>query len=399
MLDPVGQGYGCDMDPAITLEVLPAGFGDCLLVSCPIQGRTWRLLVDTGPDETYQALRRRLQAIPLDAGGRRHIDLFVVTHIDHDHIGGAKLMLEDAELALSFGDVWFNAPSQRRVRGVAEGESLAQILGASDVALPWNEAWDGKVVATPAGRGGIEVVGEGLPRLTVLSPTPDKLESLFASWAKELARLRRKERDKAEAERAPTRGAAMDLKALASKRTALDRAAPNGSSIAILIEHQGASVLLCADAFADVLVPELQALVRKRGQPGGEPLAVDVLKLSHHGSRANVTTDLVGAVSAKHFVVSTNNSYFRHPNAEALARVITASDRPVIWFNYDTLQNRRWADPELMQRHGYDVRYPEDVDQGIKIELLGASSPSASPHETGSRHTLRRDSFPPLEPI
>ncbi|MBK8864097.1 MAG: hypothetical protein IPN37_08790 [Betaproteobacteria bacterium] len=50
--------------PAVALEVLPAGFGDCLLVSCPVGRSTWRMLVDTGPDETYLTLRRRLLQIP-----------------------------------------------------------------------------------------------------------------------------------------------------------------------------------------------------------------------------------------------------------------------------------------------------------------------------------------------
>ena len=44
---------------AITLEVLPAGYGDCLLISCPVGRRTWRMLVDTGPDECYPGLRSR----------------------------------------------------------------------------------------------------------------------------------------------------------------------------------------------------------------------------------------------------------------------------------------------------------------------------------------------------
>jgi beta-lactamase superfamily II metal-dependent hydrolase len=356
------------MDPAITLEVLPAGFGDCLLLSCPVPDGTWRLLVDTGPDEAYSSLRRRLLALPLGADGHRHIDLFVVTHIDHDHIGGVKLLLEDAELALTFGDVWFNAPPRRHVRGVAEGQSLAQLLGASEAALPWNEAWTGEPVAIPAGSGGIEVVGDGLPRLTVLSPTPERQQALYAVWAKELARLRRKERDAAETERGPSRGAVLDLEALARKRTATDRSVPNGSSIAILLEHNGASVLLSGDAFPDVLVPELKALAQKRG---GGPLSVDVLKLSHHGSRANVTTELLQAITAKHFVVSTNNAYFKHPNAEALARVITGTERPVIWFNYDTPQNRGWAEPGMLQRYGYEVRFPEEAGEGVSIELPG----------------------------
>lgn len=367
------------MDPAITLDVLPAGFGDCLLVTCPTSGRPWRMLVDTGPDETYPALRRRLLAIPPETDGRRHIDLFVVTHIDHDHIGGAHLLLQDADLRLTFGDVWFNAPPRRRVRGVAEGESLAKVLGAPEADLPWNLAWRGEAVVTPAGQGGVEIAADGWPRITVLSPTPERLQALWKVWAKELEKLRRKERDKAEADRGQTRGA-VDLEALARRRTALDRAVPNGSSIAVLLENQGASVLLSGDAFADVLVPEIQALALKRGQPPGSPLAVDVLKLSHHGSRANVTTDLLKAVRAKHHVVSTSNAYFKHPNAEALARVITAGQQPVLWFNYDTPQNRQWADPGLMQRYGYEVRYPGsgapgDTD-GVVIALPGTQTQS-----------------------
>ena len=57
--------------PAVVLEVLPAGFGDCLLVSCPVGRSTWRMLVDTGPDETYPTLRRRLLQIPKASDGKR----------------------------------------------------------------------------------------------------------------------------------------------------------------------------------------------------------------------------------------------------------------------------------------------------------------------------------------
>ena len=49
--------------------------------------------MDTGPDETYPALRRRLLQIPRGDDGERHIDLLVVSHIDHDHIGGARRLL------------------------------------------------------------------------------------------------------------------------------------------------------------------------------------------------------------------------------------------------------------------------------------------------------------------
>jgi glyoxylase-like metal-dependent hydrolase (beta-lactamase superfamily II) len=180
--------------PAITLEVLPAGYGDCLLISCPVGRRTWRMLVDTGPDETFPTVKTRLAQLPADAHGKRHIELFIVTHIDHDHIGGASLLLNDRSLGLTFGDIWFNAPPKPAVRGVAEGESLAQLLGANDIALPWNKAFGGKEVVNN-GDGGFKALPgpPGAPRLTLLSPTPARLADLFKVWDKELARLRNKE--------------------------------------------------------------------------------------------------------------------------------------------------------------------------------------------------------------
>ena len=149
---------------AIRLEVLPAAYGDCLLIECPVGKRTWRMLVDTGPDDTYPVLRTRLAAIAPNADGRRHVDLFVVSHIDHDHIGGAGRLLADQSLKLNFGDVWFNAPGERRVRGVKEGQALAEMLGAPGVVLPWNRAFGGGHAVTPDGQFLEVATGRGAPR-------------------------------------------------------------------------------------------------------------------------------------------------------------------------------------------------------------------------------------------
>jgi len=354
--------------PAITLEVLPAAYGDCLLVSCPVGSGTWRMLVDTGTDEVYPVLRQRLEKLPVAADGKRHIDLFVVTHIDHDHIGGASLLLRDKALGLVFGDIWFNAPPAVKTRGVAEGDALGELLGAGGVALPWNLAWAGQPVCTPAEGGSVEWTAKrGAPRLTLLSPTPRQLQDLYKVWDKELERLHRKERDAPAPEPPHERGGPASLHDLAARDTPLDHSVPNGSAIACLLEHQGASVLLCADAFPNVLVPALKALVAKRGLHG--PLAVDALKLSHHGSRANVTTDLLAAVKSPQHIFSTNNAIFKHPNEEAVARVIVAGGEPTLWFNHDTEHNRRWDAPALKSQHRYQTRYPARPGVGVTLEL------------------------------
>ena len=161
-----------------------------LRATCSLKHGPWRLLVDTDTDECWPSLKARLARLPV-VDGTRHIDLAVITHIDHDHIGTAGLMLSDTSLGLKFGDIWFNAPPQPEARGVKEGGTLASILG----------------------------------------------------------------------------GKHADLEALANKITATDRAPANGSSIAILLEHRGASVLLCADAHPTVLAPALRALAVHRRLP------------------------------------------------------------------------------------------------------------------------------------
>ncbi len=348
------------------LEVLPASFGDCLLLTCFVGNTEWRLLVDTGPDETYPALRRRLLQIPLGQDGFRTIHLFVVTHIDHDHIGGAALLLADAELRLKFRDIWFNAPPTPKPRGVAEGARLAALLGAGSVDLPWNKAWSGSPIFT-AGPGAFkELGGQPLPRITLLSPTSDSLGDLFAVWARELATLRAKGRDPTEAP-SVTRGPALSIEELAKRSTAMDSAVANGSSIALLVEHQGASVLLGADAFSTVLVPAIEGLAKKRGVT--VPLRMDILKLPHHGSRANVTQDLMRVVHADHYVVSTNGDRFKHPDQEAIARVIVGSRSPTLWFNYVSEQTRPWGDPGLQKRYGYAARFTQNAEAGVTIEL------------------------------
>ncbi len=356
--------------PAITIEVLPAAYGDCLLIQCQVGKRTWRMLVDTGPDETYPALKARLAELPVDAKGQRRLDIFVVTHIDHDHIGGAGLLLNDKSLALSIGDIWFNAPPRHLARGVAEGEALAGLLGTSRSPLPWNVAFGGKAAVTPGDGGFLELrTARGAPRITLLSPSPDRLIDLFKVWDAELAQPRRKESTKDLTPEVLTRGAeALDIPALAQRVTPTDRSAPNGSAIALLVEHRGASVLLGADAFPTVLGPALTGLARHRKQVG--PIKVDAFKLSHHGSRANLTAELLSAVQASHYVFSTNNAIFNHPDDEAVARVLVhGGSRATLWFNYPTLRNRRWSDESLQRKFGFSAVYPQSDSSGVTLKL------------------------------
>ena len=350
--------------PAITFEALKAGYGDCLLVDCPVGRRTWRLLVDTGPDECLPAVVERLAAIPLNAAGKRWIDLAVISHIDHDHIGSAARLVADASLKLEFGDIWFNAPKRPKTRGVAEGIGLAAVLGSSAKGLPWNLAFGARDVVT-----GPELFCEvphkrGEPRITLLSPTRETLDDLYKVWEREVPKV------KVPPEPKPifSTREALDVPALAARSTPEDRAPANGSSIAFLIEHKGASALLTADAFPSVLKNALDALARNRRQ--ALPWTIDLMKLSHHGSRANTTSSLLDVVRAPHVVVSTNGAIFGHPDGEGIARVVLHGlPGTRLWFNFQTEHTAPWANAELQRCYGYSAIFAPPGKAGVVVAL------------------------------
>jgi hypothetical protein len=312
----------------------------------------------------------------LGKGGAVFFDLAVVSHIDADHIGGMLPLFAGRDVKVTFGDIWFNGlpqlpdPGTSRSRSVAQGEELVSLLSgqAGAVKLPWNERFDRAAVMTRNDGDHLALAwpDEG-PTLTLLSPTPRRLEALRKVWTSELLRVQRGEAAELPSAEPPL--PLDDLRAIAAIKTPRDQSEANGSSIAFLLEHAGRSCLLAADAFSPVLGNALTSLANARD---GRPIEVDVFKLPHHCSKKNVTTNLVEVAPARDYVVSTNGERFSHPDDIALARVLTAGSRKrTLWFNYRNAWTERWSDKALQDKYGFAARYPETPKGGVRIELPG----------------------------
>jgi beta-lactamase superfamily II metal-dependent hydrolase len=372
---------------SLVLDVLPAQEGDALLLACRGRDRLHHALIDAGTPSTAPAVLQRLRAIP---GGV--LDLLVVTHIDSDHIGGVVKLLADSSFDLKIGDAWFNGhkhlPDVQRPRGVADAERLTAVLtGNAGIQrrIPWNAAFAGDAVVRPDDLPDGSGVAGPLPviefpwglKLTILSPTRRALANLRNDWQKYLDALHRglPSPQTRQPVRIATRGL-VRLEDIAARKTNDDSAPPNGSSIAFLAEFDGRSLLFAADAHPKVLIPALRALARERGRSSSsaKPLQVDVFKLPHHGSRANVTLELFDLVKARHYITSTSGRRFKHPDEEAMARVITkgrpsARVTPTLWFNYATPTTSPWMDPALAERYRFRVAAPVAGSTGVSIRL------------------------------
>jgi hypothetical protein len=88
-----------------------------------------------------------------------------------------------------------------------------------------------------------------------------------------------------------------------------------------------------------------------------------------------VTLDLILAVQARHYIVSTNGAIFGRPDEEAKARVILkGGSQRKLWFNYVNEHTSRWIDPMMQKRCGYSVGVPSPGKTQLIIELQAAAS-------------------------
>ena len=217
----------------LALEMLPADQGDCLWIEYTDAGQTRRILIDGGTQSTYSRLKKRIEALPLQ---QRRFELFVVTHIDSDHIGGAVKLIDEPPEGLIFSDVWFNGfrhlPKPDDELGAKQGEELTRMLVEGKI--PWNKAFKGKGIAVFDDEDLPHVELDGGLTLTVLSPGIEQLKRLYPKWDKEMAKLRAGQSEDESTPRPEDElGGGLDVVALANSHFKEDKAEPNGSSIAL----------------------------------------------------------------------------------------------------------------------------------------------------------------------
>jgi len=378
-----------------TVEMLPAYLGDSLWVEYGRPEKPNRFLIDGGLVGTVERIKEKIHAVADAEGGTCRLELLVLSHVDADHIEGLIKLLGTKGLPLQIEDLWFNGrqhlpppnvSKDDEFLGAKQGEFLAALI--RERGLPWNKAFDGKTIyvrradqgTLPRHRlpGGMELV--------LMSPTFTELLTLSKTWEKELeaAGLLHATHEELLAALAKERKLApdddflgaeeIDVAELAGSKQRKDTSAANGSSIAFVGTFEGKRCLFAGDAYWDVL--EASA-ARLAAEEGTDRLALDSFKIPHHGSRNNMGDPLLARLDCRSFLVSTNGNTFKHPDAEAIARIVGGSqrsdprsDEPIhLVFNYRTKFNDRWDRDDLRRAWNYTTTYPAAGDGGILVPL------------------------------
>ncbi len=306
------------------LHVIQACQGDCLMLEYGTGAKPRYILIDGGPETVYEDhLRQHLLKIR-DRGG--NLDLAIVSHVDDDHIFGVLQMMSELQQQRKEGkketigvkELWHNSFSQtlgsdietrfrawnaglaprrggalrlsdRRDRSIKQGDELTRDVGALQIPLNPEFPASHLICLDDAPIN----LGFGNLHLHIVGPTQKNLKALKKKWLEWLAEQEKKKRL-----RSPARAAE------AAKLA--DESIPNLSSIMVLAEYAGKTMLLPGDGTGNDL---LKGLDQAHLLNADKTLKVDLIKLPHHGSQRNVTRKFFQTVTADQYVISANGMY------------------------------------------------------------------------------------------
>lgn len=351
-----------------SLEAVYAQKGDALILHFGKESERHFILIDGGHRGVYESfLRPRLTQLQLEeptrlVNGRLPLDLAMVSHADEDHLLGILDMfkhLRNEELVgerapVSVEALWFNgfedligkpaggdavvsnlaevASAEGGVAGIlpqtlVENEGLRAVVAstgqgrqllkdAAALGLDVNPEFEGELVMRDGEHESVTQHAGGL-NFTVLGPDKPRIDQLRKKWAADLKSILKKEKEAADA-------ASFD-----------DASVFNLSSIMVLAELEGKTMLLTGDGRGDDLIDGLKA--QGKLDDSGK-IHVDLFKLPHHGSNRNVAVDTFEHITANHYVISANGEH-DNPDADTLAMLVqgrakTRKDEFTLYFTF-----------------------------------------------------------------
>ena len=168
----------------------------------------------------------------------------------------------------------------------------------------------------------------GAFQLTVIGPFSEDLDVLRKDWNKwlethreQLEDLRRRMREDAGRLRASELELVPPplLEAASALGDRSDGTPPNLASLMLLAEADGRTVLLTGDGHAREIERGLKEAGRLDAQ---DQMHVDVLKVQHHGAKANITEEFARAITADAYVFCGNGE---HGNPEPAVEELSST--------------------------------------------------------------------------
>jgi beta-lactamase superfamily II metal-dependent hydrolase len=333
----------------LEIKIFQVFCGDCIsIVYTDEEANSKSIIIDAGYAQTYHSTLKQ------EIVKMKEVDLFVITHMDDDHIGGMTSLIKEHPI-LPIKKFWFNyCPIDSDISTqITSKISVGQALKLRDYLRKTS-------IISPTILKGFEC-HIGLVNLKVLSPNEKSYEKYVKLFPidetenKFLNKISARENDY--------------LASVESFRDVPfieDSSIPNGGSIAFLFQLLNFKMLFLADAHPSVIVEGLTNL----GFSKENKIPVDYVKLSHHGSSFNINETLIDMIDCKNYIISTDGSKHQLPNKKTLSKILLRQTINSInfIFNYDNQITRNIFTLEEQNQFGFELVYPSEGENYYLIK-------------------------------
>ena len=341
-----------------TIKMLKADIGDAFIIEVKEGEESFTMVVDGGPKATQRTIVEEIAQL-------EHIDLMILTHYDSDHIRGIlHFFAKYPEKAKQVEKYWVNCPHIRvRNNGqVSPNEmytlkNLFMDLETEENQLNWrDEVLQGVPYDSP----------NGLVHIEVITPTAEARtlnEQYYDEHVVENRKVSAEFSDRVKADYDTP------LDVLANRKITPGEQVVNNSSISFLMtinSEPQKKILMLGDVKSGDVYQYLTELREGEKFSKEHKLKVDAVKVPHHGSRYNLTSELLDIIECDQYLISTCGGpetkegkvpTYNHPDRMTIAKILLHDDRNkeqriTLHFNY-TLED--------MEKKGALILHPEEL--------------------------------------
>lgn len=343
------------------IKFLKAGNGDSILLSFNDGKEDRNILIDGGVEETYYMNSagsggELKNEIDLIRSREELVDLLILTHIDNDHISGLLKWFElDDKAHKLIKNIWFNS-GKLIANYLKEPDNEDLQIGLkifSDSKTGVHEAIEFENYLEQKGiwKKNLIIQGQKLEesgvKIQILSPDETQLKRLVKEYRKvtgDPAYTTAKEKDWDKSIKSFN-----EEESKADFKFTQDNSVKNGSSISFILTLNDKNFLFLGDCHPKGIVKQLNVL----GYNKENPLEVKIMKVSHHGSKANTNKELLQIVKTENYIISTDSSGHNHPNKRVLSRILNENPNAIFHFNYEHVRNDVFSDQD---REDYSIK-------------------------------------------